>query len=95
MEDVKILVHLTFSFPDSLAVKTSEGVFAPTYETLNRDINVDASIYQSLNSDPESPDVRVEKTIEGLAAPVYQQLTNGDAASIYQTVNSDPAPSEA
>jgi len=86
---------LTFPFPDSLAVKTSEGVSAPTYETLNRDVKVDASIYQSLNSDPKTPDVRAEKTSEGLAASVYQQLTNGDAASIYQTVNSDPAPSEA
>ena len=89
------MVHLTFTFPDSLAVKNSEDVAAPTYKTLNSGVKVDASIYKSLNSDLKSPEIRVEKTSEGVAAPVYQQLTNRDAASIYQTVNSDPAPTEA
>jgi len=89
------LVHLTFTFPDSLAVKNSEDVAAPTYETLNFGDKVDASIYQSLNSDLKSPEIRAQKTSEGVAAPVYQQPTNRDAASIYQTVNNEPASSEA
>ena len=43
------MVHLTFTFPDPLVVKNSEDVDAPTYETLDSGVNVDASIYQSLN----------------------------------------------
>ena len=65
-----MLVHLTFTFPDSLAVKNSEDVAAPTYETLNSGVKADASIYQSLNSDLTSPDIPVKKTSEGVAAPV-------------------------
>ena len=36
-------------FPDSLAGKNNKDVAAPTYETLNSGVNVDASIYQNLN----------------------------------------------
>ena len=88
------MVHLTFTFPDSLAVKNSKDVAAPTYETLDIGVKVDAPIYQSLNSDLKSTEIRAEKTSGGVVAPVYQQPTNGDAASIYQTINSDPAPTE-
>ena len=40
--------------PDSLAVKNSENVAAPTYETLHSGANVDASIYETVNNEPAS-----------------------------------------
>lgn len=72
-------------FPDSLAGKNSKYVAPPIYQTLES--GVDAPIYQALNNNRKSPEVRAEKTSERKTTPVCQSPNDGVTASIYQTLN--------
>ena len=72
-------------FPDSLASENSEYVAPSIYQTLES--GVDAPIYQALNNNRKSPEVRAEKTSERKATLVCQSPNDGVTHSIYQTLN--------
>ena len=86
-------VVVIFKLPDSLAGKKSECVAPPIYQTLES--GVDAPIYQALNNNPKSPEVRAEKTSGRKATLVCQSPNDGVTAPIYQTLNNKPRFSDA
>ena len=88
---------VVLKFPDSLVGKNSEDGAPPIYGKLSSGVESPFSlplksgsakpIYERLNSNRKSTEVRVEKTSEGNAATLCQSPNNGAAAFTYQTLN--------
>lgn len=84
---------VVLKFPDSLVGKNSEDGAPPIYGKLSSGVDSPFSlgsakpIYETLNSNRKSTEVRGEKISEGNAATVCQSPNNGVAAFTYQTLN--------